>query len=246
MIEQFRFALLTGEEDPLPSFWAYRLYAWLLQQIPSEQGDLLHEQGETPIAQYISWDPASQTNFWTVTLLSDEMAALLGDICSGLEAISLRHGWLGAQLQAVERIESAEALILSARQEPLHTRSEIRLLTPTAFKQHGRYVIFPEERLVLQSLIGRWNRAFPAFSLADEDALRALEAGLHITDYALRTTRYPLKGVKIPGCYGRFIVEARLSPPLMEIWRLLLSFAPFAGIGIKTTLGMGGVACGQI
>ena len=31
--------------------------------------------------------------------------------------------------------------------------------------------------------------------LDDEDAIAALERGLAITDYALRTTRYPLKNV---------------------------------------------------
>ena len=28
---------------------------------------------------------------------------------------------------------------------------------------------------------------------------------------------------------------------LQEIWQLLLRFAPYVGVGIKTTLGMGGV-----
>ena len=30
--------------------------------------------------------------------------------------------------------------------------------------------------------------------------------------------------------------------PLLELWNALLSFAPYGGIGIKTSLGMGGVA----
>ena len=30
--------------------------------------------------------------------------------------------------------------------------------------------------------------------------------------------------------------------PLLELWNALLSFAPYGGIGIKTTLGMGGVS----
>lgn len=49
----------------------------------------------------------------------------------------------------------------------------------------------------------------------------------------------PLKETKISGFRGTVTLSARLSPPLLELWRILLAFAPYAGIGIKTSLGMG-------
>ncbi len=54
---------------------------------------------------------------------------------------------------------------------------EIRFLTPTAFKQAGRYAIFPQERLLLQSLLSRWNYLCPDYPLTDEDAISALLEG---------------------------------------------------------------------
>ena len=51
-----------------------------------------------------------------------------------------------------------------------------------------------------------------------------------------------IKNTRIPGFVGSAVVEARLALPLLELWNALLSFAPYGGIGIKTTLGMGGVS----
>lgn len=94
--------------------------------------------------------------------------------------------------------------------------------------------------LVLQSLIQHWNSAFPECALTDPDAFQALAQGLRILDYDLRTTRYLLKEARIPAFRGSMTLEARLAPPLLALWNALLTFAPFGGIGIKTTLGMGG------
>lgn len=94
----------------------------------------------------------------------------------------------------------------------------------------------------MKSLIAHWNAAFPEYALIDSDALQALQQGLHIVDYNLHTTRYLLKETRIPAFQGNVTIEARLAPPLLELWNALLSFASHDGVGIKTTLGMGGTA----
>ena len=99
-----------------------------------------------------------------------------------------------------------------------------------------------QEAQLLQSLIAHWNAAFPEYALIDPDALQALQQGLHIVDYNLHTTRYLLKETRIPAFQGNVTIEARLAPPLLELWNALLSFASHGGVGIKTTLGMGGAA----
>ncbi len=134
---------------------------------------------------------------------------------------------------------SAEELIRAGR-SCSESRAKLIFLSPCAFKQAGRYAIFPQENLLLQSLIAHWNAAFPEYALSDPDALQALQQGLHIVDYNLHTTRYLLKETRIPAFQGNVTIEARLAPPLLELWNALLSFAPYGGIGIKTTLGMGG------
>lgn len=75
-----------------------------------------------------------------------------------------------------------------------------------------------------------------------DELLDAILRGLRILDYSLHTVSYPIKNTRIPGFVGSAVVEARLALPLLELWNALLSFAPYGGIGIKTTLGMGGVS----
>ena len=87
----------------------------------------------------------------------------------------------------------------------------------------------------------KWNRLFPAYPLEDADMLDEMKKGLHIVDYSLRTHRFPLKNIAIPSFCGRIFVEAKMPMVLQGIWNTLLCLAPYSGIGIKTTLGMGGV-----
>ena len=93
----------------------------------------------------------------------------------------------------------------------------------------------------MQSLITHWGMCFPEMPLDDADAFAAMQQGLHIVDYRLQTLRYPLKRTRIPSFVGRMVMEARLPAPLMDVFKTLYCFAPYAGIGVKTALGMGGI-----
>lgn len=127
------------------------------------------------------------------------------------EGAGLDHGNIGAEFHAYQEAEIVE----------------------------GR--TFPQERLILQSLLNRWNAFSGDYPIEDEDAIRMLERGIHFGDYALRSQRYPLKATSIPGFMGDLTMISRLPAPIQELWTTLLRFAPYSGIGIKTALGMGGI-----
>ena len=57
----------------------------------------------------------------------------------------------------------------------------------------------------------------------------------------LRDLNYRLKGQAIPGVVGTITLENRLEGFPAQLAHALLTFATFSGVGIKTTLGMGGV-----
>lgn len=240
MIEQLQFSLHAANGQKIPSSWAYRIYGWLMEQLPAETAALLHEQGEHPLSQSIHYDAAQQTPVWTLNLLDDALAAQIKPLLVGRSTLEL-HG-VSLQLEPLgsHQIENGLQLLLTAREAPAR-RAKLWFRTPCAFKQAGRYAIYPQEFLLLQSLILHWNAAFPDHPLDDPDALDAVLRGLRIIDYDLRTASYPLKNTRIPGFVGTVVVEAKLALPLLELWNALLSFAPYGGIGIKTTLGMGGV-----
>ena len=71
--------------------------------------------------------------------------------------------------------------------------------------------------------------------------MQAILRGVYITDYKLQTLRHSLKQTRIPSFIGKVVLDVRLPAPLAEVFRTLYCFAPYAGMGIKTALGMGGV-----
>lgn len=103
-------------------------------------------------------------------------------------------------------------------------------------------MIFPDVHLILQSLLSKWNGVAPNMQVCDPDVLRMLEEQIWIRDYRLQTQRFELKAQKIPGFSGTIWLQNRLPAPLMEIWKGLLYFSTFSGLGVKTALGMGAVA----
>ncbi len=237
MITQYRFAL-EGDGRPLPAFWAYRLYAWLLGEIPGEVAEALHETGEKPLSQYLGREGGN--NIWTLNFLDDTLAEAFRPALAGLEEVPLHTGRLRLHCAGTERLD-AQQLLFSVREGEPSRRMTLWFETPTAFKSEGRYAVFPQEKWLIRTLAARWSAAFPALPLDDADALASLERGLRIADYALHTTRYPLKNIKIPAFLGNVTIESRLAAPMEEVWQLLLRFAPYAGVGIKTALGMGAV-----
>ena len=132
-----------------------------------------------------------------------------------------------------------EDIIRQARQTT-SLCTEIQFRSAASFKQNGRYVIFPQEKLILQSLVNRWNSFCEEYPLCDPDALCMLESGIYIRDYALKSVRYHLKNVYIPAFVGKVTLDSRLPVPLAELWHAILLWADYSGIGIKTALGMGG------
>ena len=227
--------------EPVDCSLAYPLYAWLLSHISSEAGNRLHEQGVRPIHQYLSYNPKTKECWWMVYLLNDETVGLFAPILENTMEARLHSGVIGFASCELEQIDTPYTFIQRAASLSLDRRFPLEFLTPTSFKQSGRYVIFPQESLILQSLIAHLGMCFPEMPLDDADVFVAMQQGLHIVDYRLQTLRYPLKQTKIPSFVGRMVMEAHLPAPLMDVFKTLYCFAPYAGIGVKTALGMGGI-----
>lgn len=230
---------------PVDPSLAYPLYAWLLSHVPAEVGNRFHEQGARPINQCLRDDPQTKECWWTVNLLDDEAVRLFEPVLKREREAKLHSRMLCFASCTLERLDSPYVFIKRGRELELDRRFPLELVTPTSFKQNGRYVIFPQESLILQSLIMRWGLCFPDMPLDDADAFEAILRGIHIVDYRLQTLRYPLKQAKIPSFVGRVVLEPRLSAPLREVFKTLYCFAPYAGLGIKTALGMGGIRIGS-
>lgn len=235
MIVQYKLRLALPNDANIPSFWAYRLYAWLLDQISDEAAEQFHSQEQHALTQYLDRD-----RIWTVNLFGEEAIALFGRVLERTERIVLHTDELSV-LERYFRTVGTPEDFLRQSQKAADRRAVIQFVSPAAFKQTGRYTIFPREDLLLQSLLIKWNEVCSNYPLEDADMLAEMKKGVRIVDYSLRTSRFQLKNTAIPCFYGKIFLEARLPIVLLEVWNALLCLAPYSGMGIKTRLGMGGV-----
>ena len=241
---QYQMTLGLPASARLRPEWAYRLYGALLESAPDEFGKQVHRQGVTPVSQFLEVSPKGAP-CWVVSLLSPESEEALSPVLECRERFSLRRE--PREILIVERkkrqLPSPEGLLLEGA--VIKNKFRLEFCTATAFKSAGEYQILPTVRLILQSLILKWNGCFPECPIEDEDGegLEALCAGLVCRDFSLQSTDYPLKGVNLPGFVGEMVLENHLKGFHRELANALLLFSGWSGIGMKTALGMGGIRC---
>lgn len=98
----------------------------------------------------------------------------------------------------------------------------------------------PDEKLIINSIYNKINK-FSNFELDNEVVLSLIEH-IKIVDYNLKSTRFNLEGLRIPSFVGNIKISTnKCSNKEKEYANLILNFAPYCGIGIKTSIGMGGV-----
>ena len=68
-----------------------------------------------------------------------------------------------------------------------------------------------------------------------------ISQGLQIVRYSLRSAIYYLENTRIIGYKGKITLIIRGPVELARLAGALLFFAEYAGLGVKTALGMGGV-----
>ena len=177
MITRLQFAVSLPDGAQADASWGYWLYSALLEQMPAEAAEWFHEQSFTPLSQYWLVDKPAHRACWRVSLLGDEAESLLLAPLEALSRLNLRECAqpLAVSLEGRERYASLSEFWNRAAAMPDVPSHQLRIWTPASFKSGGRYVIFPEARLILQNLVLRWNAIAPQCAISDEDALRMLE-----------------------------------------------------------------------
>lgn len=243
LITQLTYRVEVPENLHIDSSWGYWFYAALMERIPDEMAEMFHLPDRTPINQHLWISDREKTVNWIINILGNEAEQCLLPWLDSISELELRECVQPFKLVLNQKksFEDANTFWNHAAQMPDATVHRLHIKTPTAFRSNQRYVIFPDVRLILQSLILRWNSIAPSLEIRDEDVLRMMEMQIWMRDYRLQTRCFELKGQKIPGFCGTIWLQNRLSAPLLEIWKGLILFSEYSGLGIKTALGMGAV-----
>lgn len=216
----------------------------LMELIPEEAARELHAEGTRPYSQalVLPRGEAAGHAVWRLGFLNDRAFHLLGAPLVERDGIYIRHRDLPVALRGVREIKKAtfEGLAdASFQAERAADGAEFSFLTPTAFKRRGDYVSLPEAFLIFQSLVSRWN-AFTDFSRLEEPNLaEKLAQACRPGRYRIASRGFSLEGTTIYGCGGQMKFFFRGPEQVRRLLAMLASFALFAGIGVKTAMGMG-------
>lgn len=244
MIKKYSFKLSVHKGEKISFEDAYPLYAELLEGVEDSSAAMMHEKEKLSLSQYLQPIDGGNAAYWNIVLFGAEETEAFSSKLERRDIITLRNG--GRELLITEHvcsktINSASELMAQSEFECDASRYSLKFISPTAYRSGGEYIFIPSPRLILRSAANMWGQIFPDNTLDDEDALQILENGVKITGYDIKSVYFPLKGVKIPGFTGFVTLNAKLSAPILQVFKCLLALMPYTGNGIKTKLGMGGV-----
>ncbi len=127
-------------------------------------------------------------------------------------------------------------------QEKSQGRSFLPLTVQPGWGRFGgkRMEVWPRPELVFGSLARTWGLYSPISLPLDRDELVAMAAdAVVMSRYELRTQMLQFPRHKQVGFVGYVIYECMAGGPLAATLDLLADFALYAGVGYKTTMGMG-------
>lgn len=141
---------------------------------------------------------------------------------------------VGVKAELSERA-SYRSLLLAA--EPIR-EVKITFSTPTSFRQRGTQFLFPMPDKTFGSLLATWNK-YSSLSLPEIDF-----SFLRVNKYRLQTelvlfSRYSIIGFTGWCCYE---VPGKTDNAIAQQVACLAAYAPYAGIGYKTPMGLGQVS----
>lgn len=245
MIKKIKLEIKLPEGCKVNSSMGSILHGVLMELVTPNFAEKMHQVGLRPYSQYVYYDRDSHKAYWIITALNDNTCSqLLEPILQLDKPIELSQK--GYELEIVEKNivkeTSFEAIADKAfLAEQKNNWAELEFLTGAGFKSDGEYVFFPMLSFIFQNLYKRWDTFTDGIHLDDYDTLQHLIKNGAIYRYNLQMRQFFIGQGRIPSFNGSMEVRLFGNDTLKSIAAMLLEFSNYAGIGIKTALGMGGI-----
>lgn len=215
-------------------------HGYLMENIDSAYAEYFHYNTTNPFTSCIFKDTKEDKFFWRVTTFSQKAYDMLMSYFSkGIpEKIYLKNKDLEINVKSFSiQKKSYEDLFLEATE-----RKRIKLMSPTSFKSDGIIHIFPNISTLISGVIAKINQHSETAELEDKKIVSELLEKVYIKDYNLRTKIFHLESIKIKGFIGTMDLAIKGEDrTLANILNFLILMSEYTGLGIKTSLGMGGV-----
>ena len=103
----------------------------------------------------------------------------------------------------------------------------------------------PDVHFIFQSLIYKYDAFANDSSVEGEEILEHFEKYAMIQRYKLKSVRYALEGVWISAFVGEIVMHINGPEQMVNLAHMPVAFGEYAGIGIKSSLGMGDIEKGE-
>lgn len=133
--------------------------------------------------------------------------------------------------------------LIYANESPKQT---MLFVTPTSFKQAGTYLIMPSIRLIFQNLLMSYGQIYENEKEVDPGTLEFIEQNVRIASYVLRSRYFSHamnEAWKVPAFIGSLNLSIKGPQALIGLVHMLSKFGEYSGVGIKTSMGTGGMRC---
>lgn len=216
----------------------------IMETIDTDYAEQLHRNQTNPYSQYITKEDGK--TIWYIKTLTEEAYQKIILLMEGKKEFQIKKKGITIRStkKKIQTIESRSLLDEFYKKE-CSKYIEIQFLTPTAFKQDGRYVFYPDLRLIYGSLMRKYSQLSADLDMIDEDALEELCEKSEIVTYRIQTVPFPIEKVTITGFVGKICIKIKGPETLARYIRLLVHFGEFSGVGIKTGIGMGAIKYGR-
>lgn len=249
MLHQIEYELIFPDEQRLHPSMGSLFHGLFMQRLGRDLSAVLHDTSYArPFSQGVYFNKKINAPVWRINTVYSDFDEIISPLLMSLPGHSV---FLEQKLYPVTFKRISSDISISYKDllddvfmsEQIPHQWDLRFITTTSFKRDGYYVIMPELDLIFRSLISRWNNGFNGEIIDAPDLNQELSAVCRITKYNLQSNVFSVDGSNIYGFNGMMRLRLCGNDMQNRIMALLLRFANFSGIGVKTALGMGLISC---
>lgn len=213
----------------------------MMELIDPLYADILHKNGLKPYSQHIEFEPNKIK--WIINTLNKEATnEIITPLLHKLENITLKHKDLTLKVTDKNvKFKSYNQLLNEKYFSDGNRFINLQFITPTAFKSQGKYIFYPDLRLIYQSLMNKFDNSSTNTTIYSEEILGHLFSNTNIVRYNLKSTIFYLEGVKIPSFKGQMTIRINGPQAMVNLANLLFAYGEYSSIGIKGAIGMGAI-----
>lgn len=212
----------------------------MMELIRPEYAEFLHNRGMRPYTQCLYKE--NGMDVWRIVTLTKDARENIIDILlqSKFDHLFLKQKNMAVEFAQKEMYEIREEEQMNQLFSDSN-RKIVRLdfIAPTAFKSEGKYLFYPNQRFIYQSIMNKHDKANPHMVTYEEETLDELTRCAELIDYKLSSHRYYIERAKIPCFQGTVTYQMKGTKMIENLANYLLFYGQYSGVGIKCALGMG-------